>query len=396
MGDTIGVTGVGVLVMRDITSSKRSEEFVHRLSSVVEQTGDSVIITNPSGAIEYVNSGFENITGYTREEVLGSKPHILNSGEHGEEFFRDLWTTLLDGRVFRGTIINRKKTGERYYSQQTITPIKRATGDTSHFVSVGKDITQVIKAAEEQSKMMLARTVQQKLYPSCAPQLEHFDIAGAAFPADATGGDYFDYIPMKDDYLGIAIGDVSGHGIATALLMVQTRAYLRSLSTTRSDVEGLFRELNRALSTDMANGHYVTLTLVRLDPHTGAVAFSNAGHPPGYILDRSGAVKRVLKATGVPIGLFRDWECDPSIEVMLEPGDLMVLFTDGITEAENQEGDVFGTERILEFVSGHRHETSHDIVHGLFLAVQRFTGSAPQNDDVTAIVCKTISPLPHS
>jgi sigma-B regulation protein RsbU (phosphoserine phosphatase) len=389
LGDAMGG---GVLILRDLTSTKGSQELVQRLSSVVEQTGDSVVITDPSGLIEYVNPAFETTTGYTREEVLGSKPHILNSGEHGEEFFRDLWTTLLAGKIFRGTIINRKRNGERYYSMQTITPMKRASGDTSHFVSVGKDITQVIRAAEEQSKMMLARTVQQNLYPSRAPQLEHFDVAGAAYPADATGGDYFDYIPMKNENLGIVIGDVSGHGIATALMMVQTRAYLRSLSTTRSDVEGLLRELNRALSTDMSDGHYVTLTLARLDPHTGAVAFSNAGHPPGYVIDRSGNVRRTLTATGVPMGCFPEWECDPSVDISLEPGELLVLFTDGITEAENPEGEVFGTERIMEFVRAHRRETSQDIVHGLCLAALRFTGSAPQNDDVTAIVCKALSP----
>ncbi len=390
MGDATGVARGGVVVMRDITSSKRNLEFFQRLSSVVEQTGDSVIITDPSGVIEYVNSGFETITGYSREEVLGSRPHILNSGEHSEEFFRDLWSTLLAGKVYRGTIINRRKNGERYCSEQTITPIKSATGDTSHFVSVGKDITHVIKAAEEQSKMLLARTVQQKLYPSRAPELEHFDLAGTAYPADATGGDYFDYIPMQDDYLGIAIGDVSGHGIATALQMVQTRAYLRSLSATSSDVEGILRRLNSALLTDMGDGHYLTLILARLDPRTGAIVLSNAGHPPGYVLDHSGAVKQVLTGTGLPLGFFPDWERDPGIDVSLEPGDLMVLFTDGITEAENQSGDLFGTERILAFVSAHRHETSHDIVHGLCLAVRRFTGSAPQNDDVTAIVCKAI------
>jgi sigma-B regulation protein RsbU (phosphoserine phosphatase) len=173
--------------------------------------------------------------------------------------------------------------------------------------------------------------------------------------------------------------------------MVQARAYLRSLSATRSDVEGILRGLNRALSTDMGGGRYVTLILARLDPHTGAVVYSNAGHPPGYVLDHSGEVKRVLAGTGVPIGLFPDWESDPGIDVSLEPGDLMVLFTDGITEAENHDGNLFGTKRILEFVSAHRHETSHDIVHGLCLAARRFTGRAPQNDDVTAIVCKAIS-----
>jgi sigma-B regulation protein RsbU (phosphoserine phosphatase) len=399
LGDAIGMARGGVLVMRDITSSKRSQELVQRLSSVVEQTGDSVVITDTSGVIEYVNSGFENITGYAREEVLGTKPNILKSGKHGEEYYKNLWSTVLAGGVFRGTIINRKKNGEYYYSEQTITPMKQASGGTSHFVSVGKDITHIIKAAEDENKMKLARIVQQKLYPSCAPELEHFDLAGAACPADATGGDCFDYLPMQDENLCIAIGDVSGHGIATALVMAQTRAYLRSIAASRSDVDDILRSLNRTLVADRMDDHYVTMLLARLDPRTGILVYSNAGHPAGYILDSRGTVKKTLSSTGIPLGLFPEWDCGPRVEISLGPGDLMVLFTDGVTEAENHEGDVFGTERILEFVSSHRHETSHDIVHGLFLAVQRFAGSAPQNDDVTAIVCKAISPsgtLPHS
>jgi sigma-B regulation protein RsbU (phosphoserine phosphatase) len=109
----------------------------------------------------------------------------------------------------------------------------------------------------------------------------------------------------------------------------------------------------------MGDGHYVTLILARLDPRTGAVAISNAGHPPGYVLDHSGAVKRILKGTGLPLGFFPDWERDPGIDVSLERGDLMVLFTDGITEAVNHDGDLFGTERILEFVSAHRRRSFH-------------------------------------
>jgi sigma-B regulation protein RsbU (phosphoserine phosphatase) len=181
--------------------------------------------------------------------------------------------------------------------------------------------------------------------------------------------------------------------------MAQTRAYLRSIAASRSDVDDILRMLNRTLVADRMDDHYVTMLLARLDPRRGILVYSNAGHPTGYILDSRGAVKSTLSSTGIPLGLFSEWDCGPPVEISLEPGDLMVLFTDGITEAENHEGDVFGTERILEFVSGHRHETSHDIVHGLYLAVKRFTGSAPQNDDVTAIVCKAISPsgtLPHS
>ncbi len=391
LGDAIGVARGGVLVMRDITSIKRSQELVKRLSSVVEQTGDGVVITDTSGVIEYVNSGFENITGYAREEVLGTKPNILKSGRHSEEYYKNLWSTVLAGGVFRGTIINRKKNGEHYYSEQTITPMKQASGDTSHFVSVGKDITHIIKAAEDENKMKLARTVQQKLYPACAPELEHFDLAGAAYPADATGGDCFDYLPMPDESLCIAIGDVSGHGIATALVMAQTRAYLRSIAASRSGVDDILRSLNRTLVADRMDDHYVTMLLARLDPRTGILVYSNAGHPTGYILDGRGAVKSTLSSTGIPLGLFSEWDCDPRAEISLEPGDLVVLVTDGVSETENDKGDVFGVDRTLEFIRNHRHEAAQDIVRGLYQNVRSFAGRARQNDDITAIICKMFS-----
>jgi sigma-B regulation protein RsbU (phosphoserine phosphatase) len=388
LGDARGVARGGVLVMRDITSRKRSQELVQRLSSVVEQTADSVIITDTSGVIEYVNSGFENITGYAREEVLGTKPNILKSGMHDEEYYTNLWSTVHAGGVFRGTIINRRKNGEIYYSDQTITPMKQAGGNTSHFVSVGKDITHVIRAAEDENKMKLARTVQQKLYPHGAPELEHFDLAGAAYPADATGGDCFDYLPMQDESLCIAIGDVSGHGIATALVMAQTRAYLRSISAASSAVDDILRSLNGTLVADRIDEHYVTMLLARIDPRAGILVYSNAGHPAWYVLDSRGAVKSTLSSTSMPLGMFSEWDCGPCSEISLEPGDLMVLVTDGVSETENNEGDVFGVDRTLEYVCHHRHEAAQDLVSGLYHHVRDFAGGAQQNDDITAVVCK--------
>jgi serine phosphatase RsbU (regulator of sigma subunit) len=269
--------------------------------------------------------------------------------------------------------------------------MKEASGDTSHFVSVGKDITHIIKAAEDENKMKLARTVQQKLYPSCAPELEHFDLAGAAYPADATGGDCFDYLPMQDESLCIAIGDVSGHGIATALVMAQTRAYLRSIAASRSGVDDILRSLNRTLVTDKIDDHYVTMLLARLNPRTGILVYSNAGHPTGYILDGRGAVKSALSSTSIPLGLFLELDCGPRVELSLEPGDLVVLLTDGVSETENKKGDVFGVDRALEFIRSHRHEAAKDIVRGLYQSVRSFAGDAQQNDDMTAIVCKVFA-----
>lgn len=389
--DRTGRVWGGVMVLHDITSSTRNRGILHRIAGALDQTADSVVITDTSGLIEYVNWGFENITGYTGEEVLGKDPRALRSKNHSDEFYGNLRATLLAGRVFRGTIAIRKKNGELYYSEQTITPLKGARGHIEHFVSVGQDVTGVLRAAEEEDKMQLARIVQQKLYPADAPSLRHFDIAGAAHPVDATGGDCFDYISVPDGRLDIAIGDVSGHGIATALIMAGTRGYLRAMAKTLPDVREVLAAVNSTLVEDVAGSHYVTMVLAQLDPRTRSFVYSSAGHIPGYVLDRRGAVRKELSSTGLPLGLFREWECSPSVQIPLEAGELVVFWTDGVTEAEDQDGRVFGPERALDFISSHRHETSRDIVHNLFRELQGFAARTPLNDDMTAVIFKVVS-----
>jgi PAS domain S-box-containing protein len=141
-GEIVGIIGV----FTDITERKRAEEMLTKLSSVVEQTADNVYITDRTGRIEYVNPAFVQLTGYTREEVLGRTPRILNSRLQDEDFFREFWETILSGRVFRGIAINRKKTGELWYEEKTVTPLKDAAGNITHFVSTGKDITERMHA----------------------------------------------------------------------------------------------------------------------------------------------------------------------------------------------------------------------------------------------------------
>ena len=158
-----------------------------QLSRAVEQTADSVLITNRRGLIEYVNPAFEQITGYSRNEVLGRSPGMLKSGLHDEKFYKNLWNQILSGKPFKGTIINRKKSGEFFWSEQTITPIKDEQQKITHFVSVLKDLTDLRKRQEQDFFLGLAREIQQRFY-NITSNLPSFDIAGAAHPADDTGG----------------------------------------------------------------------------------------------------------------------------------------------------------------------------------------------------------------
>jgi sigma-B regulation protein RsbU (phosphoserine phosphatase) len=388
LGGPNGRRNGGVVVFRDVSEQMRTLSRMDRLRSAVEQTADLVVITNRAGEIEYVNPAFETVTGYDRSETIGRTPGLLKSGLHDDSFFARMWSTLLAGEVYKGTITNRRKNGEIFYSQQTISPMRDAGGRLSHFVSVGKDVTVLRQAEDQRTKMVLARAVQQRFYPTGSPAIEEFDIAGAAYPADATGGDYFDYVTMPDSRIGVAIGDVSGHGFDTALLMSETRAYLRSMVNSFSDVGQVLTATNKVLATDIEANRFVTLFLARFDPSTHSFIYGSAGHETGFVLDREGRLKHDLPSRGVPLGMFGDTVYDSSPPVTLETGEIAILLTDGVTEAEAVDGSMFSRDRALAIVGENRTESAREIVRRLYLAIRDFIQGHPQSDDITVVVCK--------
>jgi serine phosphatase RsbU (regulator of sigma subunit) len=237
-------------------------------------------------------------------------------------------------------------------------------------------------------EIRLARQIQQKLFPVASLPSANFDISGASYPAAATGGDYFDYIPMRDGGLGVVIGDVSGHGFGPALLMAEVRAYLRALMLTRADVGEIVGLLNRTLADDAPEGQFATLLLARLEPTTRSVVYASAGHWPGYVLSTSGEVKAVLQSTGMPLAVQPDGEFPAVALPPLEPGELLVLLTDGMVEAHGPDDKLFGMERVLDVVRAHQGRTARAIVDTLYAAVRAFCGAQTQLDDMTAIIIK--------
>jgi serine phosphatase RsbU (regulator of sigma subunit) len=247
-----------------------------------------------------------------------------------------------------------------------------------------------LEAEKLQREIELAREIQQGLFPSQTTPLPGFDIGGASYPADATGGDYYDYFPLIDDSLGIVIGDVSGHGIGPALIMAATRAYLHALAMTYHDVGQILKLANTALIEDVRGQHFVTLILASLDPATRTLAYASAGHPSGYVLNANGNVKAVLESTGIPLGIMQGK--NPSVQtISLDPGDLVFLFTDGLIEAWSPEKTHFGSERALQVVRAAQDKPAREIVPLLYKEVCRFAEERPQPDDITAIIIK-VSP----
>lgn len=377
--------------MEDVTQRRHHEREVLKLSSAVEQTADSVMITDFNGVIEYVNPAFEATTGYSRHEALGRTPRLLKSGAHPPGFYDEVWTTLREGRPFRGVLVNRKKSGELYWCGQTITPMKDDSGRVNHFVSVLKDLTETRKRQQQEFQMGVAREIQERL---CRPADPGYglDLAGASFPAVAVNGDYYDVVRFTDGSVGIVIADVCGHGLGAAMVMTQTRALLRAFSETESDPAALLRRLNRMLTADLDDKHYVTLLLVRLDPVRRRLDYANAGHPAAYLLRADGAPPIQLNSTSIPLGILEELPSEPRSPVPLEPGDTLALFTDGVLEAAGADDEEFGAERALEVVRRLRGAPAAAITEALCREARAYSHPLPQKDDITVLVCKVPAP----
>lgn len=215
-----------------------------------------------------------------------------------------------------------------------------------------------------------------------------FDIASAAYPALETGGDYLDLFRMADDRVCIGIGDISGHGLDTALVMALTRAYVRSFAQLDADLAKILTRVNHMLIADhLEHGRFVTLLLVCLDVRNNSLCYASAGHVPGFLMDGFGKVAGMLESSGPPLGLFEDASFATS-ELPLAPQQLVLLLTDGAAETMASEEKEFGTDGVLEFVRKHRDHCARDLAEGIYRSARAFAGGEPQSDDVTNVIIK--------
>lgn len=385
----------GALAMvSDITEEKRAEsaqrraqETINLLSRVVEQTADSIVITDYEGTIEYVNPAFEVTTGYSREEVVGKTPRLLKSDLQDQAFYSKLWNQILLGEDYRGTLVNRKKSGELYWADQTISPMEDSTGVISHFVSVLKDITALRKQQEQELQLKMAREVQQRLYHGATSCVSDFEIASSIYPAEETCGDYLDSFSMPDGRTCVGIGDVSGHGMDSALVMALTRAYVRSFAQVEGDVAAILSRVNHMLLEDIEATRFVTLLLVCLDGANGSMSYASAGHVSGFLMNGSGEVDHVLESSGPPLGLFPASKFSTSM-VPLKSQSMVILMTDGTTEMMGSEDEQFGSDGVLEYVRAHRQKSACELAYGIYRAARDFAGDTPQQDDATGVIIK--------
>ncbi len=235
-------------------------------------------------------------------------------------------------------------------------------------------------------EMEIARQVQARLFPQIQPEFETVEYAGICRQARQVGGDYFDFLNLGPQRLGLIIGDVSGKGIAAALLMANLQASVRSQSALAFDQpEALLRSVNRLFYDNTSDSAYASLFFAEYDDATRRLRYANCGHLSGLLLRSDGTVER-LESTSTLLGLFKEWDCSMR-EQELFPDDVLTLYTDGVTEASNDRGEEFGEGPLIEALRQHRELPCQALLAAIVDGVRRF-GSQEQHDDITAIVAK--------
>jgi sigma-B regulation protein RsbU (phosphoserine phosphatase) len=250
-----------------------------------------------------------------------------------------------------------------------------------------KDMTETLRRREQEVELRLAAQVQQRLYPQEPPHVAGWDFAGLVLPAEATCGDYYDFIEMGNGHVGLAIGDVCGHGLGPALVMSEVRALLRSGAAESSDAAELLSRANTILTADLEDDNFVTLMMATVETKARRLEWVNAGHPSGYVLAADGSVKAELKSQTVPLGILPELGIGRPDSVELDRGDLILLLTDGVTERGEEEARGFGPEGALRVLRELRNRPAAEIAGGLVDAVLEFSDEPPA-DDVTVIVVR--------
>lgn len=267
-----------------------------------------------------------------------------------------------------------------------IDPMRREERQASGTIGIALDVTERRHLDRE---MSFVRRVQEALLPCDHPQLDGFEIFGGSCPAKHTCGDWFDFLTFPDGALGLVVGDVSGKGFGPAILSAAISAYLDVLSSSHSNLQDILECCDRLVCERELDGQFACLSIATLQPGVRALTYGGAGDGM-LVIGGNGRLKHKIPSTGMPVGLFADVGYEPAVRVSLEPGDILLLLTDGFREACNRQVELFGEAGVLNTVAAHREAPASQIFQALRQAACDFASGDHQSDDMTGIVVKVL------
>ena len=379
----------------DITIRKLAEEKNLRLATIVESSDDAIIGKTIDGIITSWNRGAEKIFGYSESEVLGKPITILVPPEYKVELLQILQRIKCGEHVDHYETVRRRKDGELIYMSLTYSPIKDLQGRVVAVSTIGRDITEQRKTAHAlldnariKRELEIAKEIQQSLLRECPWELSGMLTACRCMPATHVGGDYYDFFSLEAGIVDVVIADVTGHSVGSAILMAMTRSVLHAKVSSSRSPGKLLTEVNDLFYDDLSRAELqMSMFCARFDNENHILAYANAGHNPPILFRAEEGVFMELDADGLLMGVKTD-VCFEEKVTPLRAGDILTLYTDGVTEAENAVDEPFGTGRLCGVITEHCERHPKEIMAEIFLELSSFIGSKSLSDDVAMIMFK--------
>jgi PAS domain S-box-containing protein len=401
--------------IRDITDRKRAEEEIIRsrrsLADILSFLPDATFVIDLEGKVIAWNSAMEMLTSIPAESMLGKGDY-----EYALPFYKERRPMLAD-LVFMPEVELEKKynnvqrnvdtlvvdvfipdfrPGGAYFWAKASPLYDRNSGNVIGAIETIRDITERRKMEERlaraNAELQIAAEIQKSFLPETIPQIPGIDIAARTLMAKEVGGDFFDVIPYEvitfgKGMHGLLVADVSGKGIPAALFMALSRVVVRVNALLHSDPAKVIYNSNNTITQDSKSGMFVTLFFGLLNDKDRSLTYVNAGHNPPLVFGNQGGTIEKLSPTGIVLGAVENLEYK-SRRVKISQGDIIVMFTDGVTESINSREEMFGEKRLIEIVRKNANLPSKVILDKILSGVKAFTGDMPQFDDITLLIIK--------
>jgi sigma-B regulation protein RsbU (phosphoserine phosphatase) len=382
----------------DITERKRFEDALGLRDRAIEASSVGIIITDPNlreNPIIYANPAFIQMTGRGRDEVIGRNPRFLQGPGTDPRAVETIREALREGCDCHLTLKNYRKDGTPFWNELFISPVRDVNGKLTHFIGTQTDVTALRRMEEERYEMEIARQVQLSFLPSAPLQMDGVQVAGFCLPAVHVGGDYFDFFSAEDT-VDIVIADVSGHSVGAAMIMAEARSTLkmethwmlsRKIGLANGPAETL-RVLNELLYEDLNQADsFISMFYIKYDVDTHEVRYANAGHNRPLLLRQGGRECLELDAEGLILGVKQRVNFEER-KFSLYEGDTLLLYTDGIIDAQNEAGDFFGTHRLHDIFVAHSQSPPQEIINVVVQELESFCQSESFTDDISLVVLK--------
>jgi len=385
--DGVKTHNQGILV--DITERKLAEDALRKSEEkfrrIVETAAEGFILMDEALVIFEVNDAYCKMLGYSREELIGKRPIDLATDEF-RQFMVGKKDQILakEYREFEGSVV--AKDGRHV---PILVHGNTLRDDQGHVIGNMAFITDM---TEHKKALALAGEVQKSLLPQEKPRVQGLDIAGRNVSCDEIGGDYFDFLWRRDSKKGpfsVVVGDISGHGVDSALLMTTARAFLRMRASQPGSISEIITAMNRHLTQDvLETGRFMTLFYLTIDPETKRLDWVRAGHDPALVYDPIRDEFEELKGSGMALGVNEGFDYEENHHTGLANGQIIAVGTDGIWEAVNRDGEMFGKQRLRNVIRQHAKDQAGDILSAVYDELNQFTLGQKTEDDITLVIIK--------